>query len=274
VRRFVIIGVIVALAIAVYFVTACGRREQPPPDRPSQPTLTIAVDPNAPTTGRRIVAVGQIAQPWHVGSWSPASITLPDVAAGDAIVVVGAYWGDLEAWSSTLATDDHGTLVRVVDQGPATVGRKKPPVFAHLLVELDPAPGAHTITPPYLGGVAGDGTMYVLQVRGLTERRVITSGERRLTGDALRELALTSDGAAGDGDLVIALAGFDDTTPHTPTTWSHSVGWKALGVQTDGANNVPSELCMRAAEVGPQAVTWTWDDPTVNVAVAVITVLR
>lgn len=254
---------------------ACGRREQPPPDRPSQPTLTVPADPQAPTTGRRIVAVAQIAQPWHVGAWSPASITLSDVAAGDAIVVLGAYWGDLEARSSTLATDDRGTLVRVVDQGPATVGRKKPPVFAHVLVELDAAPGPHTITPPFLGGVAGDGTLYVLQVRGLTERRVITSGERRLTGEAIRELALTSDGAAGDGDLVIALAGFDNTTPRTPTTWSHPpAGWTALGVQPDGANNVPSELCYRAAPAGPQAVTWTWDDPTVNVAVAVITALR
>jgi hypothetical protein len=264
--RWVLVGLTAA---------ACGRREQPPPDRPSQPTLTVALDAKAATDGRRIVAVGQIAQPWHVGSWSPASITLPDVAAGDAIVVVGAYWGDLEAGSSTLATDDRGTLVRVVDQGPATVGRKKPPVFAHVLVELDAAPGAHTITPPYLGGVAGDGTMYVLQVRGLTERRVITSGERRLTGDAIRELALTSDGAAGAGDLAIAIAGFDNTTPRTPTTWSHPpAGWTALGVQPDGANNVPSEVCTRAAAAGAQSVTWTWDDPTVNVAVAVMTVLR
>jgi hypothetical protein len=263
-----------ALVGAASVVGAACRREPPPPDRPSQPTLTVAVDPQAPTTGRRVVAVGQIAQPWHTGAWSPASITLADVAAGDAIVVVGAYWGDLEAGSGTLATDDHGTLVRVVDQGPATVGRQKPPVFAHLLVELDPAPGPHTITPPYLGGVAGDGTMYVIQVRGLTERRVITSGARRVTGNALANLSLTSDGAAGDGDLVIALAGYDNTAPHTPG-WSHPPpGWHALGVQNDGANNVPSEACYRAAPVGPQAVTWTWDDPTVNVAAAVIAALR
>ncbi|HET9626597.1 MAG TPA: hypothetical protein VFP84_34780 [Kofleriaceae bacterium] len=262
------------LRLASFALVACGRREPPPPDRPSQPSLTVAVDAAAPTTGRRIVAVGQIAQPWHTGAWSPASITLADVAAGDAIVVLGAYWGDLEAGASTLATDDHGALVRVIDQGPAIVGRKKPPVFAQLLVELDPAPGPHTITPPYLGGVAGDGTMYVVQIRGLTERRVVALGERRITGAALADISVTSDGAAADGDLVIALAGYDNTAPHAPG-WSHPPpGWRALGVQDDGANNVPSELCARVATVGPQTVTWTWQDPTVNVAAAVIAAIR
>jgi uracil-DNA glycosylase len=81
-----------ALRVALVSVIAgCGRRDQPPPDRPSQPTLIVAPDPAAPTTGRRVVAVGQIAQPWHVGTWSPASITLSEVTAGDAILVLGVY---------------------------------------------------------------------------------------------------------------------------------------------------------------------------------------
>jgi hypothetical protein len=46
-------------------------------------------------------------------------------------------------------------------------------------------------------------------------------------------------------------------------------------VQDDATNNVPSELCYRTAPAwGAQSVTWTWDDPKVNVAAAVIAALR
>jgi hypothetical protein len=39
--------------------------------------------------------------------------------------------------------------------------------------------------------------------------------------------------------------------------------------------NVPSELCHRvAADWGPQSVAWTWADPTVNIAAAVMIALR
>ena len=266
-----------AVRAVLLVVAGCGPHEQqPPPDRPSQPTLGVAPDPHAPTTGRRVVAVGQISQTWHVGSWSPASITLSDVAAGDAIVVLGAYWGDLPAWSSTVPTDARGALRCVVDQGMATVGRKKPPVFAQVCVELDAAPDAHTIVPPYLGGPAGDGTLYVVQVRGLTEHRVIASGQSWARGDAIPQLSVALDGAADPGDLVIALGGYDNTRPADHAGWSHPpAGWVALGLQDDTINNVPSELCYRAAvAAGSQAVTWTWTDPTVNVAAAVIAALR
>jgi hypothetical protein len=265
-----------ALRIVLLLVAACGRRERPPPDRPSQPTLTVAPDPKAPTTGRRVVAVGQISQRWHVGSWSPASITLSEVAAGDAIVVFGAYWVDLTAGPDIAPTDDRGALQRVVNQGPQVVGKQKPPVLAQLYVEFDAAPGAHTIVPPYLGGAAGDGTLYVVQIRGLTERRVVTTGQAWTKGDAISSVSVALDGAAEPSDLIVALAGFDDTKPPDRTGWSHPpAGWLPLGVQEDGVNNVPSELCYRAApEAGPQAVTWTWTDPTVNVAVAATAALR
>jgi len=266
-----------AVRAVLLVVAGCRPHEQqPPPDRPSLPTLTVAPDPHAPTTGRRVVAVGQIAQTWHVGTWAPASITLSDVAAGDAIVVLGAYWGDLPAWSSTIPTDARGALRCAVDQGMATVGRKKPPVFAQVCVELDAAPGAHTIVPPYLGGPAGDGTLYVVQIRGLTEHRVVASGQSWTTGDALPGTSVTLDGAAESGDLLIALAGYDNTGPAGRPGWSHPPpGWIALGVQDDADNNVPSELCYRIApDAGTHAVSWTWADPKVNVTAAVITALR
>jgi len=258
-------------------LAACGRRDRPPPDRPSQPTLTVAPDPRAPASGRRVVAVGQIAQPWHIGTFSPASITLSDVAAGDAIVVLGVYWGDLEAGDPTAPTDDRGVLQLAVDHGPSTVGvgRKKPPVFAQLYVELDAAPGAHTIVPPYLGGPAGDGTLYVVQVRGLTERRVIGVGQSRVKGDALRGIAVTLAGAAQAGDLVLAVGGYDNTEPRDHVGWNPlAPGWHGLATQDDASNNVPSSLCYRIAEAGPQSMAWGWSDPKVNIVAAALAVLR
>jgi hypothetical protein len=257
-------------------VAACARCDGPPPPRPRQPTLTVSPDPDAPASGRRVVAVGQIAQTWHVGAWAPASITLANVAPGDAIIVLGAYWGDLVARSRTEPTDEGGTLRRVLDQGPAIVGRKKPPVFAQLYVELDAPPGPHTIIPPYLGGPAGDGTLYVAQIRGLTERRVIATGETWIRGSRIPDVAVTLDGTADLGDLVIALAGYDNVDQRDHSGFSHPPpGWIALGLNDDAANNVPSELCYRtAAAGGGQALTWTWTDPAVNVAAAVIAALR
>ncbi|HEX3476045.1 MAG TPA: hypothetical protein VHT91_13565 [Kofleriaceae bacterium] len=255
-------------------LVGCARCDPPP--RPREPTLRVAPDPAAPASGRRVVAVGQIAQTWHVGAWAPASITLAEVAPGDAIVVLAACWGDLEARSATEPTDDQGELRRVVDQGPATVGRKKPPVFAQLYVELDPAPGAHTIIPAYLGGPAGDGTLYVAQVRGLTEHRVVATGDRWVRGSAIPQIDAATDRPAETGDLVIALAGYDNVDPRDHSGFSHPpAGWIALGLDDDTANNVPSELCYRTAPVdGAQAVAWTWTDPSVNVATAVIAALR
>jgi hypothetical protein len=255
-------------------LVGCARCDPPP--RPREPTLRVAPDPAAPTSGRRVVAVGQIAQTWHVGSWAPASITLTDVAPGDAIVVLGAYWGDLEARSPTGPTDDQGALRRVLDHGPATVGRKKPPVFAQLYVDFDAAPGPHTIVPPYLGGPAGDGTLYVAQVRGLTERRVVATGETWARGSHIPEVAVATDRPADTGDLVIALAGYDNVDQRDHTGFSHPpAGWIALGLNDDASNNVPSELCYRVAPArGSQTLTWTWSDPSVNVVAAVIAALR
>jgi hypothetical protein len=277
-----------ALCAGLSTLVACGPPEQqPPPDRPTQPTLTVvpgsgsaaatgaSADPQAPSTGRRVVAAGQIAQPWHVGAWSPASITLSEVAAGDAIVVLGAYWGDLVAGSSTAPSDTRGTLRKVVDQGTSTVGRKKPPVFAQLYVELDAAPGAHTIVPPYLGGPAGDGTLYVVQIRGLTEHRVVTIGQSWARGSALRSASVALEAAADPADLLIAVGGYDNTAQRDHAGFQPPPpGWISLGLQDDASNNVPSALWYRPGAQGAGQITWQWTDPTVNVTAAVIAALR
>jgi hypothetical protein len=226
-------------------------------------------------TGRRVVAAARIAQQWHVGSWSPASITLSSVEPGDAIVVLGVYWGSVPKGAETSPTDGAGRLVAVIDQGPSVVGKLKPPVFAQLYAELDAAPGAHTIVPPFLGGGTGDGTLYVLQVRGLTEHRVVASGERRLGGTALAGIDVVLSSPAAPGDLVIALAGYDNTTPIERAGFVPPAGWTLHGSQEDAANNVPSSLSSSlAVEQASARVSWSWSDPTANVACALVAALR
>jgi hypothetical protein len=233
--------------------------------------LTVGADGGA-ESGRRVVAAARIAQQWHVGSWSPASITLSSVESGDGIVVLGVYWGSVPKGADMAPTDDRGRLVAVVDQGPSIVGRVKPPVFAQMYAELDAAPGSHTIVPPYLGGGTGDGTLYVMQIRGLTEHRVIASGERRLGGTALAGIDVALSSAATSGDLVIALAGYDNTTPIERAGFVPPSGWTLHGSQEDAANNVPSSLSSTTTQV--TSARWSWSDPTANVAAALIAAFR
>jgi hypothetical protein len=115
-----------------------------------------------------------------------------------------------------------------------------------------------------------------VQVRGLTERRLITTGQTWTKGAAIPGISVALDGAAAPDDLLIAIAGYDNTEQREHAGWSHPpAGWLALGLQDDASNNVPSELCYRIAPApGAASVAWTWTDPSVNVAAAVIAALR
>jgi len=254
----------------------CEERLRPPARLPREPSLPVAPAPGRdPGAGRRVVAAASISQAWHVGSWTPASVTLTEVQAGDAILVLGVHWGDLARGSPTAPQGDPAALTLIVDQGPGVVGRKKPPVFAQIYADLRPAAGRQVVVPAWLGGPAGDGTLYVLQVRGLTEARVVASGQAWRRGEGLRELSVALDGSAGAGDLVVAIGGYDNTAPVPRAGWSDPPpGWERAGVQEDAANNVPSEVRWRRATGGVERATWSWADPGANVAAAVIVALR
>jgi hypothetical protein len=230
-----------------------------------------------PIVGPTVVARGQIRQQWHVGYFEPATVTLPEVKAGDAIVTLGIYWGDLPKHAAPSPSDSHGVLVVAVDQAPPIVGYTKPPVFAQIHVEMNAAPGLHIVTPPELGGPAGDGTFYVLQVRGLRQTTVpLAVGHTRATGTVLGDVTVNLDGDVTPGDLLIAIGGYDNTAirPEAGIT-DPPPGWVSAGVQQDASNNVPSEVCHRiAADSKRPSVRWTWTDPAVNVTCAAMVALR
>lgn len=276
--RLQALWIMVAMSFAL---SACSTRCQPSfmSKAKGSTTLDLGTQQEAArdVVGLAVVARGQISQQWHAGFFEPASVTLPDVKAGDAIVTLGIYWGDLSKRAKPAPTDSSGTFVAVVDQGPGILGRAKPYVFAQVHVELQAAPGRHVITPPELGGPAGDGTLYVLQVRGLKQRtEPVAVGQVRATGTVLSDVTVNLAGDVQVGDLAIAIGGYDNTAvlPEAGIT-DPPADWISAGAQQDATNNVPSEVCHRVVtQAGRQRLSWTWKDPDVNVACAAMVVLR
>ncbi len=163
-----------------------------------------------------------------------------------------------------------------VDQGPSFIGAA-PPVFGQIYYELGAAVGTHIITPPDLAGGAGDGTLYVLVVRGLSPRAgLVATGQTHATGSAIPGVSVALTGPTQPGDFVIALGGYDDAIIFgNAHITDPPAGWTSAGVQNDSSKNVPSAVCYRVASSAEAArVTWTWDDPTANVTAAAIAAFR
>ena len=118
----------------------------------------------------------------------------------------------------------------------------------------------------------------MLQVRGLARSGSLRAiGHSRIVSMAIRDVSvMLGAGAAEPGDLIVAIGGNDNTTCLDSAGFTHPPpGWIAAGVQNNAAENVPSEICYRVAtEAGRHPVSWSWVDPTVNVAVAAIAAFR
>lgn len=228
----------------------------------------------APATAPAIVSTHRIEQNWGADAWETQAIVLSDVQAGDAIIVLGIYWAT--TFQSVVApVDNNGQFLAAVDQVPAHTGNNDgPPVLAQIFYELDAAAGTHVITPPDVGANYGDGTLYVVQVRGV--KTMVATGQTRVTGSAIPSVAVSLSSNIKAGDFVVAIGGYDNVAqfPNAGIT-DPPEGWQSLGVQNDSSFNVPSEACARIApEAGNQAVTWTWVDTGADVAVAAIAAFR
>ncbi|HEY0195449.1 MAG TPA: hypothetical protein VGC42_30250, partial [Kofleriaceae bacterium] len=168
--------------------------------------------------------------------------------------------------------DSRGPLTVVVNQAPLY---QHPPVAAQIYYQLNAAPGSHTITPPDLA-YGGDGTFYVIQVRGLTGSFVGAS-HNHVDGSALTSISTQLSAAASAGDFVVAIGGEDDQVDYGPNAGMSAppAGWQSIGVQQNASVNVPSAAFFRiATSPGPQPVSWHWNDNTTNVTGAAIAAFR
>jgi len=224
-----------------------------------------------------VVAATQIHQDWGVGSWSQSTISVTGVQAGDAIIVLGIYWDSASPSEVNGPSDSMGHLSVAVDQGPTYVVGGTLPVIAQIYYQLGSAAGTHVITPPGLGGGDGDGTLYVIHVRGLPpSASLVGTGLSHALGTALPSVAVKLTGSALPGDFVVAVGGEDNQVGFADAQVTHAPSaWQPIGVQDDGTNNVPSEASYRLApSSGDQSVSWTWADPTANVTTAAIAAFR
>lgn len=226
----------------------------------------------APAVTRTVTTVTTkiIQMSWGQDSWSVPSVVLPSVQAGDAIVVSGMYW--ISSGPTAAPTDSRGPLAVAVNQAPLY---SHPPVAAQIYYQLNAAPGSHTITPPNLA-YGGDGTFYVIQVRGLTGS-FVGAAHNHADGTALTSISTQLATAASVGDFVVAIGGEDDQVAFGPNAGMSAPpsGWQLIGVQNNASTNVPSAAFSRTvATAGPQPVTWRWNDTTANVTGAAIAAFR
>lgn len=243
-----------SIVIALTLAAACATE-------PAESTATEAITIT-------IVATGQTQMRWGQSTWdTPATISLPSVQAGDAILVLGMYW--TSASGSAKPSDTAGALTAAVNQAPTY---RNPPVGVQIYYELNASAGTHTIKPPNLG-FGGDGTLYVLQVRGLST--YVSSAQNHANGTDLPSILVSTTALAGD--FVVAVGGEDDEVDFGPNAGMSGApsGWSLIGWQQNASVNVPSAAYMESAAAdGAQSVTWTWADTTANVTGAGIAVFR
>jgi hypothetical protein len=239
-------------------------------DLPESADTALVAESPAVTTTVAIVTTKIIQMDWGQDAWTVGSVVLPDVQAGDAIVVSGLYW--ISSGPTAAPTDSLGPLTAAVNQAPLY---SHPPVAAQIYYQLNAAPGSHTITPPDLA-YGGDGTLYVIQVRGLTGS-FVGAADNHVDGTALTSISTQLSTAASAGDFVVSIGGEDDEADFGPNAGMSSPpsGWQAIGVQNNASINVPSAAFSHiVTSPGSQPVTWRWNDNTADVTGAAIAAFR
>lgn len=230
-------------------------------------TATAQATAVVPVVGATVVSVHQIRQDWGQSTWSSSSVPLPNVQTGDAIIVLGMYW--VSSGTTAAPTDTNGPLLAAVNQVPVY---QHPPVAAQIYYAFNVTAGDHNIVPPDLA-FGGDGTLYVLQVRGLAGLRAV--GDTHLDATGIQSITTQLIlGSAMAGDFVVAVGGEDDSQAFGPDAGMSPPppGWQPIGAQNDAINNVPSAAYYTTTSAGGnQSVTFHWNDTFTNVADAAVT---
>lgn len=249
-------------------LTACGGSGTAPAASPS-----IAAN-SAEPAAVRVVKVLEKKQPWHVGAWSPATLTVP-VSAGQSILVLVGQWNAGSAPARIVPGMSPGALVRVADQSPRIFDTVTTPVYGQLYAAFDLPAGSYTIMPPDEGGGAGDGTLYAVVVDGVKGVRADSVATYWAQGHVIPGMRIDSGRGVRKGDLVVALGGFDDAAVPVPgivrmTDPAGPSGWSSIGLNPDATLYPPVQASWRIATAdGAQQAQWSWSDPQVNVVFAV-----
>ncbi len=212
----------------------------------------------------------QASQKWHVGTWSPTTLSVV-CNTGDSLIIYTNQWNS-DAGAAFIPSISPGSLIKIYDPEATYLGTAEP-VFAQAFAVFNLAAGTYTITPPNLGGPGGDGDIYVLRVAGLQGIR--TYGAAEIGGGATNTGSYTSISAtlqAADvaGDLIVAIGGTDNNTVTTTLTVATPTGFTNLAKQTDGTNSPPSSFDYKTGVGSAETVTYTWPNYASPVGEAIL----
>lgn len=219
------------------------------------------------------------------GVWSPTTVSITGVTAGNLLVVVSGLWdsGRGTGVPQGIHSDSNGTLVGATNANPNLNAAGSPPgwpVAPQISHILSAAAGTHTITPVVVNS-GGDGYLSAIEFSGggagtWTQVDGGTGYAGSSTIGAVDGVTATTVGTAAQvGDLVISVTAVDGDPTALGMSSPSNGSWNNLVTTSTTGDSVTIGAAYRIATVaGAQSAVWDSVDAACQQNFAAIAVYR
>lgn len=219
------------------------------------------------------------------GVWSPTTVSITGVTAGNLLVVVSGLWdsGRGTGAAQGIHGDSNGTLVGATNANPNLNAAGSPPgwpVAPQISHILSAAAGTHTITPVVVNS-GGDGYLSAIEFSGggagtWTQVDGGTGYAGSSTIGAVDTVTATTVGTAAQvGDLVISVTAIDGDPTALGMSNPSNGSWTNLVTTSTTGDSVTIGAAYRIATVaGAQSAVWDSVDAACQQNFAAIAVYR
>lgn len=219
------------------------------------------------------------------GVWSPTTVSITGVTAGNLLVVVSGLWdsGRGTGAAQGIHGDSNGTLVGATNANPNLNAAGSPPgwpVAPQISHILSAAAGTHTITPVVVNS-GGDGYLSAIEFSGggagtWTQVDGGTGYAGSNTIGAVDGVTATTVGTAAQvGDLVISVTAVDGDPTALGMSSPSNGSWNNLVTTSTTGDSVTIGAAYRIATVaGAQSAVWDSVDAACQQNFAAIAVYR